>query len=392
MSLDFYRRPDDFSELGWENGQLVMQKQCNWLRKSSFLGSISTQSGRGVREKDAEGRFSSKPAKISGVDPVVDGFTFPRYFACGSSAHADASVPLIKDPTDEGLASEALEHDCCAGILNKSLHFDPVPSSVHKTCTEICPSACLDEAVGVTSNAKHEHVLKTSMGGSELGIIDGSKLFKSKVLSSESKVLNVSVDSSNIAQHEHCKDMVDERLQNQRLLNSKEQLSNNPKSQLNFSHFARPVSLAKVALRNLARLRSLREYSNLPNENPVAPTPTGRKPVSIPHKMDLGPNLMTPEEAGSVQQSNEIGFEDALRKDNNPKNWSKLPDDVSESKFAASMALSRNKIGVGCEAVVAPSMCSGNFAEEASYAPKVREKRKEPQGEESEYKSEVCER
>ncbi|WOK95209.1 transcription factor PIF3-like isoform X1 [Canna indica] len=396
---DLFSIPEDeFAELVWENGQIVMHSQSSRSKKSSFLGRYG-----GVQEKDARGCVNAKFAQSS----APDNFGTSRHPAhSGVNAHDDDMVPWINYPIDEVLATETLQNDYCVEFLNEFSAFDTNPLSAHKSAIANGRSAGFTLEARNTSNVEHGNTSKAPMGNLEPDRIRTSQFFQlpqqceSPVPNTKSSVVDVGAAGNHATQEDQCGDMADRRLQNKGMSSSKQlPQPSTVTSLVNFSHFARPAALAKVSLRS-GGLRSTEKVSTPSSLNAVTSAPAesanGVKNVnrvsgqsgSSPNKLDFGSSMKAPQGGCSVEQSNTVCLEDNLRK-NSKTESKKLPDDLASSSFAASAAVCRPDIRKDLEAVVASSsMCSGNVTGAASNEPKLAEKRKEYDGEDSDYHSE----
>lgn len=388
-----------------------MQCKSSRPRKSSFPSAFSQYGG--LQEKDSRGSASSKVAHFSEVDRAVDDFAPSGH--SGVSARGgddDDMVPWINYPIDEVLASETLENDYCAEFMNEFTAFDLNPVSAHRNT--VAASRCASSGVDVrnSGNVENQHASKAPVGCSESARTRTGHLFQlpqqcqSSVPNSKSTVVDNGASGSNVAQEEdRCGDMVDRRLQNQGVASSKQQQPNSTASLMNFSHFARPAALAKVSLQNVGGLRSTEKVNNVSRSNPITSAPiastNGVKDISRvsklsaldSHKLDLGPVMKALREGGLVAQPDAICLDIASKNNNKTDECTKLPDNVPSSSLAASMALCRNDTRKDPDAVVASSsICSRNLTGAASNEPRHMEKRKEYEGDESDYHSDVSQR
>ncbi|URD75936.1 hypothetical protein MUK42_08970 [Musa troglodytarum] len=412
-SSDFFSIPDDeFSELVWENGQIVMQTKSSRPRKSSFPSAFSQYGG--LQEKDSRGCASSKVAHFSEVDRAVDDFAPSRHSGVSAQEEEedddddDDMVPWINYPIDEVLASETLENDYCAEFMNEFTAFDLNPLSAHRNT--VAASRCASSGLDVrnSGNVENRHASKAPVGCSESARARTSHLFQlpqqcqSSVPNSKSTVVNNGANGSNVVQEEdRCGDMVVGRLQNQGIASSKQQQQpNSTVSLMNFSHFARPAALAKVSLQNVGGLRSTEKVNSVSRSNPITSAPiastNGVEDISRvsklsaldSHKLDLGPVMKALQEGGLAAQPDAICLDIASKNNNKTDDRTKLPDNVPSSSLAASTALCRNDTSKDPDAVVASSsICSRNLTGAASNEPKHLEKRKEYEGDESDYQS-----
>ncbi|KAG6467952.1 hypothetical protein ZIOFF_072517 [Zingiber officinale] len=388
----FVIRPDDeFAELAWENGQIVMQNQNSKARKGSFpSGAFSSRYGT-VQEKDTREKVGKFPHP-----GAVDDHQLSRNSADnGENAQDDDIVPWISYPIEEVLPSETLQNDYCAEFLNEFSAFDVNPLSTHRSnVVGTGRTVGLNQEIRRSNNVEHSHVPKTptwsSLGSSRIRTSHPQQ-FQASALNSKSTVVDIRSSDNNVAQE------LNRRLQNQGPASSKQkQQQGGMGTLMNFSHFARPTALAKANPHSYAGSRS-NEKAFTPSSNPVTLRPvesnSGSKDInkvpgqsgSGPLRLELGSSMKNLQGGGSAEFSNKISGEDTLR---SSKNCTNLPDGLPSSSFAASVALCRHDNRKDAEAVMpSSSMCSGNINVAASNEPKHGEKRKEYDAEDSDYLS-----
>ncbi|XP_042443697.1 transcription factor PIF3-like isoform X1 [Zingiber officinale] len=390
-SSDLFSIPDDeFTELVWENGQILMQNQSNKGRKSSCVSSGFSPRYGTVQEKESREKVGSghPPSRHSANN--------------GVNAQDDDVVSWISYPIEEILPSETLQNDYCAEFLNEFSAFDVNPLSTHRSnVAGTGRTAGLGQEVRSSNNVEHGHVAKppnwSSLGSSR---IRASHLQQCPASALNSKLTVVDIRSSddNVAQEPQCQDVMDRKFQNQELASCKQmQQQGGMGTLMNFSHFIRPAALAKVGLHNATGLQNI-EKASTPSRNPVTLTLVERtrgskeankvqgQSGSGPHRLEFGSTMKILQGRNSVEFSNKISAGDTLR--NNTEKHTKLLDDLPSSSFAASVALCRHDIRKDPEAVIpSSSVCSENITGAASNEPNHGKKRKEYDAEDSDYLS-----
>ncbi|RWV81967.1 hypothetical protein GW17_00056570 [Ensete ventricosum] len=390
-----------------------MQTKFSRPRKGSFPSAFSQYGG--LQEKDSRGSASSKVAHFSEVDRAVDDFAPSRHSRVSArddedDDDGDDMVPWINYPIDDVLASETLENDYCAEFMNEFTAFDLNPLSAHRNT--VAASRCASSGLDVrnSGNVENRHASKAPVGCSESARTRTSHLFhlpqqcQSSVPNSKSTVVDNGTNGSDVAQEQdRCGDIVDKRLQNQGIASSKQQQQRQPNSTaslMNFSHFARPAALAKVSLQNVGGSRSTEKVKSVSRSNPITSAPiastkgvkdiirVSKLTALDSHKLDLGPVMKALQEGALVAQPDATCLEIASKNINKTDDCTKLPDNVPSSSLAASMALCRNDTRKDPDAVMASSsICSRNLTGAASNESKHLEKRKEYEGDESDYHS-----
>ncbi|URD93377.1 hypothetical protein MUK42_36991 [Musa troglodytarum] len=287
--MDFHCRPED------EFGELVLENG------QIVMQSQSSRQRKRAREKDGKASGRSKITRFCDKDlsrnPANVG---------SNDARDDGLVPWI----DEGL-----ENDYGDEFLNEFLGFGAGPPTPHAMAAG--RSGCSAQE-GRTPGHVAPTVEESDAGGSDA------------------------------AQDHHCKVIA--------VMASSKQMqqpSGTTTTLMNFSHFARPVALAKVCLRNGGGggLRNVEKLSTLSSSNTFASTP--------------------------IQRSN--GVKDVRRASGAPSSTMKS---LREAGLGEQPTPRKN-----LEAAAA-SMCSGNFAGAGMNQRKHGERRKEGGGEESEFNSE----
>lgn len=388
------QRPDgEFVELLWENGQIVMHGQSNRTRKSFFPTTTFSS-----HEKESRDVVISKTGRIKAMDPLVNDFS-PTEASCnaGLNAQDDDMVPWINYSI-----GDSLEDDFCQeympefpGLNSVSVHTDTVLADRSNGFTQTAKSL---------RNAEHGRTSEQLEGGSDPGRIKSSQLFQlsqerqSLAPSIKSRVTELSTRGTSSIHHGLAGYLLSSRLEKQDLASSTLSQSSSSIGLMNFSHFSRPVALAKANLQSLDRLRNNEKASTSSSSNPMESTVIDSTSgwqsflatsglASAAPKVERRSSTKPQQERVSVEQS------DANPDGNVNNNNSILPDCInhqSSNVVVATMPSGRNETEKGPEAVVASSsVCSGNGAGAASNDPKRGAKRKTYEGEESGNQSEV---
>lgn len=393
--------PDgEFVELLWENGQIVLHGQPNKPRKSPTF----SHTGR-AQEKDNRDAVISKIGQLEDMDPLLNDLSSSESSGnAGLNAQDDDMVPWINYPIED-----SLQNDYFSEFMSE---FPEVNLNSLSTETNNLPT---DRRTGFTQtvrslrNAEHGHTSKSLAGGSDPNRIRTSQSFQlsqqcqSLAPSTDSRVTDMTTSGSSSTHQGLDGDFQASRLPKQDLASSRLSQSSSSMGLVNFSHFSRPVTLAKANLQSVDRLRSNEKASTTtttssnPMESTVINSAGGLKTISgtqglasaAAPKIELRPSTKPPQELVSVEQS------DGNHSGNVNNNGSILPDcnNLQSSNFAlATMPSGRNETERGPETVVASSsLCSRNSAGAASNDPKQRAKRKTHEGEESGHQSEELE-
>ncbi|XP_042404524.1 transcription factor PIF3-like [Zingiber officinale] len=386
---------NEFADLLWENGQIVIQSQSSRAPKSSFPSTAfcyGTVQAKPTREIDP--KFSQ--SRSDGHDYCTTKHSANR----GVNTQEDDTVPWISFPVEEVLTSETLQpqNDYCAEFLNEFLAFDMDPLSAPK-CS-IAATGQTDkfsQEVRRSNNTDRSHATKAPRWNWASGRMKAThpQQNHASALNSKSTVVDSCGSGIDVAQKLHCRDVMDRRLQNQGLKSSKQLQQPTISGLMNFSHFARPAALAKVTHQSAVGWKRIDKASPPPNSNPVRLTPiesvsstkdankVSGQSGSDPHKLVLDSAMEDLQGGGSVELSNKIRAEDALRK--TIQNCTKMPDNLPSSNVSTSMVLCGHDIEAPEAAL--PYMCSVKITGTASNEPKHGEKRKECDEEELEYLS-----
>ncbi|KAG1328315.1 transcription factor PHYTOCHROME INTERACTING FACTOR-LIKE 15 [Cocos nucifera] len=382
--------PDsEFVELLWENGQIVMHGQSNRPRKSFFPTTTTTtpfssHTGR-AQEKDGRDVVISKTGHIEAVDPLVNDFSPTEASGdAGLNARDDDTVPWINYSIEDSLRNDYWQE--------YMLEFPGASPNSVSTRTD---AVLTDRSHGFSQTAKdsrsveHGRTTEQLAGGSDPSRINCSQLFQlsqerqSLAPSTKSRATELSTRATSSTHHGLAGYLLSSRLEKQHLASSTLSQSSGSIGLMNFSHFSRPVALAKANLQSPDRLRN-NTTGGHPMESTVIDSTSGLRsflatPVlaSAAPKVDWRSTTKTQQERVSVEES------DPNHDGNVDDNNSIFPDSInreSSNVAVATMPSGKNETEKGPEAVVASSsMCSGN----GTYDPRHGAKRKTYEGEES---------
>ncbi|KAH7676251.1 phytochrome-interacting factor 3 protein [Dioscorea alata] len=393
--------PDnEFVELLWENGQIVLQGQSNRHRKSLFANTASTQLSK-AQEKDGSprvGRFEALDSVVNDLSPAVPS---------GNELNVqdDDMTPWMNYAIED-----SLQNDYCAEFLSEFSGVDLNSLNANN----IGMPADRGSGFGLVRDSRHvDHppVSRGFAGGVlEPGRIRTSQSFhspqqcQSSIPVSKSRVAEFSDFGSTSTQQGHCSDVSRTRSQKQDFSSSEPPRVNS--GLMNFSHFSRPVSILKPNnIHSADRLRSNEKASTAGGSGPVESTlinsSSGLRNVSMTRGKSAGAShdvglrsskKVSHEDGTSVQQSIGNHQEEALgnNKDNtNPSNINRPLD--HNNHRSTSTALGKHATEKSPEVIVASSVCSGNSAGALSNDHKHGAKRKSREGEETEYQSDDVE-
>ncbi|KAL5981712.1 hypothetical protein ACLOJK_015775 [Asimina triloba] len=405
---------NEFVELLWENGQIVMQGQSSRTRKSS-ASAISLFDAPKVQGKgDEEDAVLPKPGKYGILESVINDFS-----SSGPSGHPgpvqdDEMVHWLNYPIDDysEIFPELSEVDLNPLSAQNNTALVDKHSSYGQMSRDSHVVSVFD------GNQEHKNTSRTAGGGLEFGRSRSSQvpLLQQHLVSASnirSRVPDFTITNNVNSRQASCVNPIQAsvspgvsgpKMRKKDTTSTRPLQPNRDTGLMNFSHFSRPAALVKANLQSIVGaagshggggLRSSRKVS-VASSNPTEPSVieyTGGKnlagslhqPVPFAGKVDLRPPNKHSLELNSVEQSETICPEEASR--NN-----RSPDQAMSSSFAASVALGRQESEKAFEPVVASSsVCSGNSAGGASYEHKFGLKRKSREHEESEYQSEDVE-
>ncbi|ONK63029.1 uncharacterized protein A4U43_C07F10660 [Asparagus officinalis] len=351
--------PDnEFVELLWENGQIVMQGQSHRPKKSSYPTPFPSSN---LRAQDKYGKYPTIPkfGQFEGIDSTINELS-PAVPCANIGLNAqDDMTPWINYPIEDPLCSE---------FFSELVGISSNPPTIERS------NGC---AAKDLHNAENGHSSRALRDGSDPSKIRGNNLpqqCQGSVGNLKSRVTGFGAGGSGTSSTHHG------HFQKPDLVSvSKPLAAGNGVGLMNFSQFSRPPSLVRANNKSVDRLKTNEKVSSATaSTNPMESTlieSSGLRGNSglNSHKVEVRSNEKGKEDVVLAEQRTEAIC-------NNKNNQS--------SSFAASVTVGRNEAEKGPEAVVASSVCSGNSAGAESNDPKHTAKRKNREGDESGYHSE----
>lgn len=425
---------NEFVELLWENGPIVMQGQSSRTRKSSLSTTFSPPSHK-VQEKDNSDNVIPKMGRYGNLDSVVNDFSLPVPSGHVGVEQDDEMAPWLNCHIDD-----SLQNDYCSDYfaelsrtdLNSlTLRNNPQPANKNSSFCQAFRGSFVDYVDG-NSNLDHGNAPKVDVKCSEPTRFRSSPFSASlhqyqPSATNQKKVSDFISNNSNSTNHQsRCENpnqlpssaawMLDKRMQKKDSPSGKPPQPNNNMVLMNFSHFSRPAALVKANLQSIGataagssgvdRLRSA-DKGSITNSTPIEPSvvesTSGLKGISMVHEIHSKSSCKLLQEPVSVNRSEAICHEDSSR-----NNGTRTPDHIhcESSSFAASVAVGRlegekasNPPGASTSegekaagpVVASSSVCSGNSTGGLSNDMKHNMKRKSREAEESGYQSEDVE-
>uniref|UniRef100_A0A5B6ZQA7 Putative transcription factor PIF3-like isoform X1 n=1 Tax=Davidia involucrata TaxID=16924 RepID=A0A5B6ZQA7_DAVIN len=397
-SSDLSNIPDnDFVELVWENGQIMMQGQSSRARKNPNSNNFPSQTPK-LRDKDIGNATNSKMTKFGAMDSVLNDFpaSVPSAEMGLGQDENDDVVPWLNYPMDD-----TLQHDYCSeflpelsGVTVNELSAQNSFASIDKknSCNQtIRDSHNVSVHNGVGLEQGNASRVSSSGGGEPTRSRSGhlypwsSQQGQALVPSLRSGVSGTISNNSSNTHHAICGDPIQGQASAGGFPSVKmqKQDSGRPKANsgfMNFSHFSRPAALLRANLQNIGalgtqgssgieRMGSKNKESAPSSSNPAESTlidssSCSRKekgllsqPNLVPAKVDSKPLVAKPlEESQPAEQSEAVCQEDAVKND-------KSPNQVLGATATKGMPDGEKTV----ETVVASSsVCSGNSTEKAS--------------------------
>nr|CAD1828640.1 unnamed protein product [Ananas comosus var. bracteatus] len=343
--------PDnDFVELLWEDGQIVMQGQSGRPKRSFVPTPFNPSYNNRFQDKDIKNEILPKQLnQFESGDPTVRHDFFTSDPPNDKDDDDDDSVPWINYP----MVDDSLPNDFCSEFLAEFSGLNPNNVSIsHNT----------DQIVRGSSSMENNRAPSKAVTGGSGGftsrsgqLLESSQQHLNSVHAVKSKATDFGTGSSIVTR-------------------SRMPQPSGTSPLLNFSHFSRPVSLAKANLESMERLRSNEKASTAPtSSNP----PESTLIQSTGGFKELRPSSAnTPKEMVSLEHTQALCQQEMPRKNNN------------HTAVANSNCINQQGSGFapqkGPETIVASSsVCSGNSAGAASDDPKHGLKRKDCEGEDS---------
>ncbi|XP_010271074.1 PREDICTED: transcription factor PIF3 isoform X2 [Nelumbo nucifera] len=427
--------PDnEFVELVWENGQILMQGQSGRSRKSPSCTNHSSHISK-VHEKDGRDAVTPKIGRLGTIESVLNDFS-----TAGPSGHMGLAQDEEISPWLNYSLDDSLQHDYCSELFSElagvnvnvlSAQSNSLPIDKNHGCVQMGKDSQIVSA-HVGKNSEHGNVSKGVGGGPEVSRTSSSLLCSSSLQQGQTSLpttrprvsdfINTNTNNVMDKASASCGNSSHSPISTGGLPNTKIQKQDQgpPKPPLqpgnftglmNFSHFSRPAAVVKANLQSLGAVASpglssidkLRSNGKVPaagSGNPlesimIESTSASRSSTgfhnqlaSMPVKVDTKPSVpKPPKELLSAEQSEVVCREDGLRKNISPDQF------VGQtSSFAASNAVERPDTEKTMEPMVASSsVCSVNSAGGASNDLKQALKRKSRDAEDSECQSEDVE-
>ncbi|PRQ42533.1 putative transcription factor bHLH family [Rosa chinensis] len=414
---------NDFVELVWENGQIMMQGQSSRARKSPTFNSLPSHTPKN-RDRDLGNGTNGKMGKFGSVDSVMDEIALSVPSVEMGLSDDDDMLPWLNYALDQPLQHE-YSHDFMpeiSGVNANEISTNGNLASIEKRSSS---SQIYREC---SPNSTHGGALLEQRNVSKLSSISAAEVSRPRAstthlyqMSSQQSQASipsfrsiasdmVAVNTSSADHHAVCKNSIQASpaggfpgITTQK--QNPPTPSNNNSTIVNFSHFSRPATLAKANLHNngATSSSSLVRVEKIGNKDKVSVATSSNPPESIliesscsllkestsqcqdvmaPSSVDMKPTTSKSlEEPRTTKQSEAAYQEDASKNDDTNSNH--IP---CESAIRALPDAEKTT-----EPVVASSVCSGNSVEKASDDPARALKRKSRDTDDSECHSEDVE-
>lgn len=412
---------NDFVELVWENGQIMMQGQSSRARKSPTCNNLPSHTPKN-RDRDVGNGTIGKMGKFGSVDSILDEIPLSVPSVEMGLSDDDDMLPWLNYALDEPLQHE-YSHDFMpelSGVTANEISTNSNLASINKrsSSSQICGESNTNSThggapleqrnVSKLSSISAAEISRPRTGTSHLYQVS-SQQSQASIPSLRSRALDIVGGNTGSAPHHAvCKNSIQVspaggfpgiKMQKQ---NPPTPSHNNP-TIVNFSHFSRPATLAKANLQNTGAVAgsSLVRMEKIGNKDKVSAATSSNPRESIliesscgllkesnsqcqdvmaSSSADMKPTAAKPlEEPRAAKQSEAAYQEDASKNDDT--NFNHIP---CESAIRALPDGER-----ATEPVVASSVCSGNSVERASDDPTRALKRKSRDTDDSECHSEV---
>ncbi|XP_062003729.1 transcription factor PIF3 isoform X1 [Rosa rugosa] len=414
---------NDFVELVWENGQIMMQGQSSRARKSPTFNSLPSHTPKN-RDRDLGNGTNGKMGKFGSVDSVMDEIPLSVPSVEMGLSDDDDMLPWLNYALDQPLQHE-YSHDFMpeiSGVNANEISTNGNLASIEKRSSS---SQIYREC---SPNSTHGGALLEQRNVSKLSSISAAEVSRPRTstthlyqMSSQQSQASipsfrsiasdmVAVNTSSADHHAVCKNSIQASPAGgfPGIITQKQNPptpSNNNSTIVNFSHFSRPATLAKANLHNngATSSSSLVRVEKIGNKDKVSVATSSNPPESIliesscsllkestsqcqdvmaPSSVDMKPTASKPlEEPRTTKQSEAAYQEDASKNDDTNSNH--IP---CESAIRALPDAEKTT-----EPVVASSVCSGNSVDKASDDPARALKRKSRDTDDSECHSEDVE-
>lgn len=404
---------NDFVELVWENGQIMMQGQSSRARKSPTCNNLPSHTLKN-RDRDVGNGTIGKMGKFGSVDSVLDEIPLSVPSVEMGLSDDDDMLPWLNYALDEPLQHE-YSHDFMpelSGVTANEISTNSNLASINKrsSSSQICGESNTNSThggapleqrnVSKLSSIIAAEISRPRTGTSHLYQVS-SQQSQASIPSLRSRALDIVGGNTGSAPQvvSPAGGFPGIKMQKQ---NPPTPSHNNP-TIVNFSHFSRPATLAKANLQNTGAVAgsSLVRVEKIGNKDKVSAATSSNPRESIliesscgllkesnsqcqdvmaSSSADMKPTAAKPlEEPRAAKQSEAAYQEDASKNDDT--NFNHIP---CESAIRALPDGER-----ATEPVVASSVCSGNSVERASDDPTRALKRKSRDTDDSECHSEV---
>ncbi|GAV72297.1 HLH domain-containing protein [Cephalotus follicularis] len=414
---------NDFVELVWENGQILMQGQSSRTRKSPTCSSLpshcSPSHNPKSRDKEICNVTSTKMGNFGAVDSV---FTEISMSVPSGFNQDDDVTPWLHYPFDD-----SLQHEYCSDFLTELSGVTVNELSTQNNCQSFDKKNTSNQSLRDSSTDSARNRLSLEEGNmSKVSSTVGGEARNSQCNSSQIHSLSsrcqalpyfrsrVSDDigdsASNPSHHAVCGNSIQlptsaGGFPSMKMQRQDPPAINNKSGFMNFSHFSRPAALVKANLLSISSKAgaglstmermgskdkgSAASSSNLADSTLIDSSCGLRKetsslgqPIMVTSKVDLKQLEAKPlEEPVTTERREAICQEDALKNGKNPGQI--------HGESSTKGALDGGKAIE--QAVAASSVCSGNSVERASDDPTHDLKRKGRDTEDSEGPSEDVE-
>lgn len=399
---------NELVELVWENGQIMMQGQYDRAKKSPDLNDSPSETP-GFQDKYTGCATTPKVGKFGLVESILN--DAPSSVPSGEiyADQEDEMVPWldysIDDNFKQNLGSEILPE--ISGVTgNEPSSHTCFTSMGNENCNEMFQHS---HTVPVHNAVNLEEQNASKVSSSRTGLLSpySSQRCQISVPSTGSGFSNIFMNTASNSRGAFLGDSIQDQASIGGFISMKMQkqkigLSDSRSNLLNFSHFSRPAALFRANLEKTDGLAAshLSGIEKTGNEKvpaassstpikstKVKPSNKTRKEICLNNrpklsstKVDSRPPVVKPlEESCSAEQADALHWEDSIKNDksSNPVIGAGTTKEVTEGENPVEPV------------VAASSVCSGNSGEGASSDQMHNLKRKQPEYDESESRSEV---
>ncbi|KAK3030393.1 hypothetical protein RJ639_038921 [Escallonia herrerae] len=371
-----YLPDNEFVELVWENGQIMMQGQSSKGKRGPISSNFQFHTSR-LRDKDVGSATTSKIGKFGTVDSIYSDITMSVPSGDMGLSQDDDIVPWLNYPMED-----TLQHDYCSDFLPELSGVTVNAPSTQENFGSLdksntCNVAVRDShTVSVSSGINLEQDNAQKLSSSRTGQLYPWSLHQGQASTPSlgSGVSDIISSHTSSTHHAICGDSVQSQASARGFSPLKQKQNSNL---LNFSHFSRPAAIARANLQNVVavsasgssgmeRMGDMDKVSAASSNNHADcrlidtrfqnEMGLPARPNMLSPKVDSKPVVVKPlEESRPAEQSDAVCREEA---DNNDKS-SNQP--FAENTIKEVLASEKT-----VEPAVASSACSGNSAERAS--------------------------